>query len=333
MKTEFYQHRDINWLLFNERVLLEAKDETTPLLERLKFLAIFSANLDEYFKVRISQLRQLKKVDKSLRKKLLLRPNKKLGYILDTVDKQQQHFGQILGDILQSLERHNIFFPKPVGLTSEQKAFLKTYFTEKLQGNLEVQKWAHTPQLKDGYLYLLVQSQKEVLGLVRIPTEKHGRFIRVPGPGATLVFLEDVIRANIDLLFPGKAVHGSYAVKLSRDAELYLEDDYGNTALVEHIYDSLGQREYGQPTRLLYDPEMPKETRMAVQNRLGVGEVDMFPGGRYHNLSDFFGLGNPTDDPKLVYPPKAPLPHPVLSKTKDFFASISKKDQLVHFPY
>ena len=109
MKKKLFKNRDVNWLYFNERVLLEAEDKTTPLLERLKFLAIFSSNLDEYFKVRISQLRQLKKVDKELRKKLILKANKQLKFILKKVESQQQYFGNILKDTFKELAENGIY--------------------------------------------------------------------------------------------------------------------------------------------------------------------------------------------------------------------------------
>ncbi|MEO1010054.1 MAG: polyphosphate kinase 1 [Bacteroidota bacterium] len=333
MKEEFYKHRDINWLFFNERVLLEAADTTTPLLERLKFLAIFSSNLDEFFKVRISQLRQLKKVDKSLRKKLLLRPNSKLKYILRTIDEQQRRFGRIRKDIFAGLETHGIYFKKPEDLSESHITFLRTYFKEEILEDCAVQEFNGDLELLDSELYLLVQSQTKVMGCVRIPTHLHHRFVALPDSDTAFVFLDDVLRLNLDLLFPKRPIGASYALKLSRDAELYLEDDYGDTALVERIYNSLEQRDSGQPTRLLYDEMMPKEIRKELRKRLDLGKVDMFPGGTYHNFSDFFGFGHPTGDPNLVYALKKALPHPVLSGSRDLFESISQKDQLIHFPY
>jgi polyphosphate kinase len=128
-------------------------------------------------------------------------------------------------------------------------------------------------------------------------------------------------------------VLNSYEIKLSRDAELYLEDDYRNAALVEKIYQSLEKRETGQPTRLLFDSAMPEDLQQALMQKLGIGEVDMFPGGRYHNLSDFFDFSDPANNPKLKYRHQPALPHPVLSYSEDMLAAIREKDQLIHFPY
>ncbi|WP_422080078.1 polyphosphate kinase 1 [Ulvibacterium sp.] len=333
MEKEVYKHRDVNWLFFNERVLLEAADETTPPLERLKFLAIFSSNLDEYFKVRVSQIRQLKKVDKPLRKKLMLRPNKKLKYILKTIDGQQQRFGGILQDILEDLKGYGIHFPDLDSLTDAQKNYASEYFVENMQKDCEILEMGQNPKLLDGQLYLLVSYMDESFCFVKIPTDKHPRFVEIPGEGSHYVFLDSILKMNLERLVPEKRIAGSYSIKLSRDAELYLEDDYGDTALVERIYESLGQRKSGQPTRLLYDPKMPEALRKSLRGHLNLGKVDLFPGGTFHNFSDFFGFDNPTGNPKLNYGKKEPLPHPVLSDSADFFASIAEKDRIVHFPY
>jgi polyphosphate kinase len=333
MEKELYKHRDVNWLFFNERVLLEAANKTTPPLERLKFLAIFSSNLDEYFKVRISQLRQLKTVDKSLRKKLMLRPNKKLKYILKVIDGQQQHFGEILQDIFETLKGYNIYFPELDSLTHAQKNYLSEYFVKNIQKDCEVLEMGENTKLMDGQLYFLVSYSDKSFGFVKIPTDKHHRFIEIPGEGANYVFLDSIIKMNLERLIPEKQITGSYSIKLSRDAELYLEDDYGDTALVERIYDSLGQRKSGQPTRLLYDSKMPEDLRKSLRDYLNLGKVDLFPGGTFHNFSDFFGFNNPTGNPELNYEQKESLPHPILSDSTDFFSSIAEKDRVVHFPY
>ncbi len=333
MEEELYKHRDVNWLFFNERVLLEAANETTPPLERLKFLAIFSSNLDEYFKVRISQLRQLKKVDKPLRKKLMLRPNKKLKHILKVIDAQQQSFGQILKDILEVLKGYGIYFPDLGDLTDAQKKYMSEYFVKNVQKDCEILEISGNPKLKDGQLYFLVPYRDESFGFVKIPTDEHHRFIEIPGKGATYVFLDTIVKMNLAQLIPEKEITGSYSIKLSRDAELYLEDDYGDTALAERIYDSLGKRKSGQPTRLLYDSKMPENLTNLLRGHLNLGKVDLFPGGTHHNFSDFFGFDNPTGNPELNYEQKEPLPHPIFSNSTNFFSSIAEKDRIVHFPY
>lgn len=332
MKDKPLKNRDVNWLYFNERVLLEASNTKTPLLERLKFLAIFSSNLDEYFKVRISQLRQLKSVDKGLRKKLILKANKKLKFILKTVSKQQQHFGEIIQDIIRELGEHQIFLKKNNEFSSEQEAYLTKWFKEKLLVDCSIVS-PRSESLKDGGLYLIVQFSETDFEIVAIPSDKHSRFIDIPGNGHQYTYLDDIIKLNLRHLFPGQQILGSYSIKMSRDAELYLEDDYNDIELVEVIYKSLSKRRSGQPTRLLYDENMPETLLISLKKQLDLGDADMLLGGEYHNLSDFFGFPNPFEDNRLSYSPKPPLDHPILSPTRDIFHSISEKDQLVHFPY
>ena len=328
-----HKHRDINWLYFNERVLLEAENTAVPLLERLKFLAIFSTNLDEYFKVRVSQLRQLRKVDKTLRKKLILKANKILRFILEEIHRQQVRFGIVFSEILVELKKAGILIENRGSLNESQRTYIRSYFREHLQKDCKI----ITPEgeifLEDGQLYLLVDHGDTNWNLVHIPVDIHGRFHEIPGEAHHFVFLDDILKLNLELLFPDKPVVNSFAIKLSRDAELYLEDDYRNSALVEKIYDSLDKRETGQPTRLLYDEAMPGDLQLTLMEKLGIGEVDMFPGGQYHNLSDFLGFADPTENPDLRYIPQPPLPHPVLSDSRNIFASIAEKDQVIHFPY
>ncbi|CAM4332891.1 polyphosphate kinase 1 [Zobellia roscoffensis] len=332
MDKELYKHRDVNWLSFNERVLLEAANPTTPLLERLKFLAIFSSNLDEFFQVRVSQLRQLKSVDKSIRKKLVLRSNKTLKRILGIVDEQQQQFGSIMEEIFQELAKEDMHFLTGEDLNPVQKQFLDTYF-KSISDDCSVSKAEEKPKLEDGGLYFFVAQTNGACYFVGIPSDIHERFVQLPGEGHSFMFLDDVVKLNLEKLLPPVPIEASFSLKLSRDAELYLEDDFGDTPLADQIYDALDQRKSGQPTRLLYDAKMPEAYRTIIREVLKIGVIDLFPGGQYHNLSDFFSLNNPTDNSNLTYKAQEPLPHPVLSQTTDIFASIKEKDQLVHFPY
>ncbi|MEM8506544.1 MAG: polyphosphate kinase 1 [Bacteroidota bacterium] len=333
MRDQPVKNRDVNWLFFNERVLLEAANTSTPLLERLKFLAIFSSNLDEYFKVRISQLRQLRSVDKTLRKKLVLKANKKLKFILKTVDQQQIQFGSIIADTLAALRLHHIYIRNLSELTDKQRIAATLFFEKEMRAHAKTIDLTHLSDVKDGGLYLVVYFGAAEFTLVVIPTEHCPRFLKIPGEGHNYLYLDDALKLNIHSLFPGRKIEHTYAIKLSRDAELYLEDDYENLELVEKIYQSLGKRRYGQPTRLLYDNTMPHVLQSALKETLELGDVDMVPGGEYHNLSDFFGFPELDGTKMLKYAPKPPIPHPTLSSTKDIFQSILEKDQLVHFPF
>ncbi|MEO9513312.1 MAG: polyphosphate kinase 1 [Flavobacteriaceae bacterium] len=333
MKEKALKNRDVNWLYFNERVLLEASNPETPLLERLKFLAIFSSNLDEFFKVRIAQLRQLKNVDKNLRKKLISKANKKLKFILKTIDEQQNAFGDSIRDTLKGLREYGVYIRKMEELDIDQKTFLGSFFQEYLKTDCSILNDKSSQDLKDGKLYIVVHLSESEFAFVAVPTGQHGRFIEIPGEGHQYIYLEDIIKLNMEALFPNKTIIGNYTIKISRDAELYLEDDYMDLELVEVIYKSLGKRKTGQPTRLLYDINMPKTLRVLLKEQLDLSDMDMFAGGEYHNLSDFFGFPNPFHDNHHSYASKPALQHKELSFSKDIFQSILKKDQLVHFPY
>ena len=333
MENNGFKHRDVNWLYFNERVLLEAENKNTPLLERLKFLAIFSSNLDEYFKVRVSRLRQIKSLDKTLRKKLLLKPNKILKLILRTIDEQQQHFGEVIASTLKELEEHDIYLRKLTDFSPAQEKYIEELFVSTFQEQCEIVRPNKGVKLQDGALYLATTHPQEKYSLIKLPTSDNERFISLPGEGHQYCYLDDAVKSFANLLFPSEEIEQCFSIKLSRDAELYLEDDYSDAELVEKIYKSLSKRKSGQPTRLLYDSEMPNWLLSKLKEDLNLGNVDLSPGGTYHNLSDFFSFPRPEGTTHLQYAVQPALPHPVLTNSTTIFESIDLKDQLVHFPY
>ena len=330
------RHRDLNWLSFNERVLQEAEDKINPLYERLKFLAIFSSNLDEYFRVRVSQLRQIKKVEKSIRKKLALRPNKFTKQILEEVKLQQHKFGEIFHDqIKPELAENGIFLIGASEFNAAQDKVARSYFKETafqyLQPEIIDLLNESNLFLTNNILYFAVTFKNEdKLGIVNIPTKDCGRFVQFTNN--TITFLDDIIRNSIPELFPSEEISGIFEIKMSRDAELYIEDEFDGV-LAEKIYDSLAQRTDGQPTRLLYDAEMPKDVHKKLRKLLNLGKIDMMPGGEYHNFSDFFSFPDPTSNPDLHFKDLEPLQHKVLGTAEDYFKVISEKDQSVHFPF
>ena len=335
-----FQHRDLDWLNFNERVLQEAADKNVPVLERLKFLAIFSSNLDEYYRVRVSQLRQIKKIKKSLRKKLALRPNKKVKQIIKEVKNQQSKFGEIFKEeILTELAANHIHLIQHQDFSKNQLKEAKEIYTSQIKQFLEPQLVDFSKKnqlfLENNTIYLFVYFEDcEEAGVVNIPVEEAGRFIELKNNGKEhyITFIDDIIRAEIHQVFPKRDVAGVYQVKMSRDAELYIDDQF-NGVLAEKIYESLEQRTDGQPTRLLYDAEMPKDLQKKLRKHLGLGKIDMMPGGKYHNFSDFFSFPDPTNNTALVYEDLTPIPHKYFEAESDYFKLIREKDQLLHFPY
>lgn len=335
-----FQHRDIDWLNFNKRVLQEAGDTSNPVYERLKFLAIFSSNLDEYYRVRVSQLRQIKRIKKSLRKKLALKPSKKVKQIIADVKEQQVEFGKIFkNEILPELNKNNIHLIQFQDFNNHHlKQSLNIYKTQ-IKQYLEPQivdfEKKNQLFLQNNTIYFFVSfKDSNEAGVVNIPVEELGRFITFEknSEDCFITFLDEIIRAEMSLVFPENEIEGIYQVKMSRDAELYIDDQF-NGVLAEKIYESLEQRTDGQPTRLLYDAEMPKPLQKKLRKHLGLGKIDMMPGGKYHNFSDFFAFPDPTKNPDLKHEPLTPIPHKAFEANKDYFQVVKEKDQLLHFPY
>ncbi|WP_417888007.1 polyphosphate kinase 1 [Zunongwangia sp.] len=334
-----FQHRDLNWLFFNERVLQEAEDKNNLLFERIKFLAIFSSNLDEYFRVRVSQLRQMKRVEKSIRKKLDLKPNKLTKQILKEVEIQQRRFGKVYTqEIIPELAKKGIHIIESHNFNSEQKNFVKNYFKEHVKANLEtkiinVNNEEESLFLENAKLYFLIAFEDEnCLGIANIPVKECGRFVYFNLGKNKITYIDEIVRSELASFFPEQTIKGIYEIKLNRDAELYIEDKYEGV-LAEKIYDSLKQRTNGQPTRLLYDSDMPKALQKQIRKLLNLGKIDMMPGGKYHNFKDFFSLKDPTDNPDLHHKPLVPIEHKELAKSTNLFKTIAEKDRLVHFPY
>ncbi len=335
-----FRHRDLNWLSFNERVLQEATDKINPLYERIRFLAIFSSNLDEYFRVRVSQLRQMKRVKKSIRKKLDLRPSKITKQIIAEVKVQQNKFGEIYHEeIIPELAANGIYILDAEQFRTEHSEFISEFFDDKVEKylnpiRLDLKK-ENELFLKNSILYFLVTfKNEEKLAVVNIPVEECGRFVHLENKNKEyeITYLDEIIRHEAYKIFPGEDITGIYEIKLSRDAELYIDDIYEGV-LAEKIYKSLKQRTDGQPTRLLYDASMPKDIQKRIRKLLKLGKIDMMPGGQYHNFKDFFSFPDPTNNKDLHYKELPALPHRILENSDNYFEEIAKKDQSLQFPY
>jgi len=340
--------RDLSWLRFNARVLQEAQSPSVPLLERLKFLAIFSSNLDEFFKVRVATLRRLVKLKKKTRAKLAERPKRVLRQVLAEVERQQEEFGATFREqLLPELGRHHIHLLNEAELSATQRAWVAQYFEEHVRDLLSpvvLDDTLHHLFLKDQAVYLvfLLQHPRDTkAGLapervlaMELPTKRHGgRFVRLPDEGAerNVLFLDDVIRVGAASLFPAYQRVEVSAIKLSRDAELDIAEEVSGD-LMEKIRSSLAKRATGFPARLLYDPEMPKEALQAIKQKTGIGDEELVEGSRYHNFRDFFGFPD-FDEPAFRYPEWPPLPHPTLPRTGSLLAAAGQRDHLLHPPY
>lgn len=340
--------RDLSWLRFNARVLQEAQSPTVPLLERLKFLAIFSSNLDEFFKVRVATLRRLAKLKKKTRARLAESPKRVLKEVLAEVARQQQEFGTTFREqLLPALNAEHIHLLSEAELSDKQREWTARYFEKNVRDLLSpvvLDDDLHHLFLKDQTVYLLFhltqpvaktkKAEAERVLIMELPTKRHGgRFVRLPDEGQEryVLFLDDVIRVGAAALFPQYQHVAVHAVKLSRDAELDIEEEVSGD-LMEKIRSSLAKRATGYPARLLYDPAMPAESLRALKQKTGITDEALVEGSRYHNFRDFFGFPDFGND-AFRYPPRPALPHPSLPSRGSLLAAIGERDHLLHPPY
>ena len=347
-----YVNREISWLHFNGRVLQEATDPRVPPFERLAFLGIFSSNLDEFFRVRVASLRSLLPLKKKPAGKLDFNPLRLLGQIQRIVMVQQEAFGQIFSGLQRELALHGIYLIDGAQATEGQRAFARAHFGEHVRPHLSpilLQQDGEPPFLKDSGLYLVTelwpkrdagpaQASGPAYALTEVPCPPLPRFVTLPeqGPERYVLFLDDVIRLGLPALYPEHDLGASYAVKLSRDAELYLdegdlEDEFAGS-LAKLIKKSLSKRETGLPCRFLYDRRMPFALAGLLRRRFDLQDEDLVPGGRYHKLSDLMAFPRFGRD-DLGYDPLPPLPHPELERATSVLEAIARRDHLLHFPY
>ncbi|HKJ02106.1 MAG TPA: hypothetical protein VJ997_06615, partial [Longimicrobiales bacterium] len=263
--------RETAWLAFSARVLQEAEDPTVPLFERFFFCGIFSSNLDEYFRVRVASLRSLLRLGQADIDTLGISPHRLLHEIHRIVLAQQERYGAILAGLVRELAAAGIAVVGADEVASAHDAFLRDFFREEVVPLLDAVPLdgdGGTPFLRNHQVYLAVELWEGDAALltswtpsyyvVRVPSDVLPRFVTLPSRGDVreVMFLDDVIRYNLGSLFPGREVGRAYAVKLTRDAELYIEDEFEGD-MVEAIRTSLGKRETGVPSRFLYDMRAP----------------------------------------------------------------------------
>jgi len=328
LNTKQKYNRDLSWLRFNHRVLQEAADKRNPLMERLKFLAIFSSNLDEFFKVRVSEIGKIKELNKPLRKKLITKPNKLLAEIKKQVNLQQKEFGKIFfKQLIPALEKEKIFLKTTEGLNNEERAFTKAYYKSVEHFFAPMINQEHT-FLENEALYLVGQLKDETLVWVKI-SGSTPRFQKIPSNDetSTVVFIDDILKSELNDEFQSKF----YSIKVSRDAGLYIDDEYSGN-LLEKIKEALPNRQVGQVTRALIDEMMPEKLISSIKTALDITDTELIKGGTYHNFKDFFGFPKIEND-KLYFKALPPIKHKTLESEENIFEIIDKKDQLLCFPY
>ncbi len=337
-----YLSRDLSWLSFNHRVLLEAKSEEVPLYERISFLSIFSANLDEFFRVRVAAIRTLIELKKeTVQKHLDFDPEYLLIDILERVQEHQREFGLLLREqILPALRREGIHLYYYEAIRPEHGPAVTQFFLSRVLSFLQP---VFIPEgktlfLENGALYLILKIQKEtdgscVYAYLNIPSGQLPRFVQLPSPEGTFcyLFLDDIIRENVGRIFPGYQVKECFSVKLTRDAELTIDDEFSGS-LVQKIQKQLDKRNLGVPTRFLYESGMPEEMLTFLKQAAGLTDAQVVEGGRYHNLRDLSSFPNPLA-PRLVSVPLPPLPHTGLDAYPSIFEAMDDNDRMLHLPY
>lgn len=347
-KTRSYEteNRELSWLSFNERVLQEAADVRVPLIERIKFLAIFSSNLDEFFRVRVASARRLLRYQKKQKFKEAAETAALLNRIQQKVVEQQDAFNDIYENrIMQELAEHKIFIINETQLNFEQKVLVKNYFKTEVLSYLFPVILDHLrefPFLRDKSIYLAVKiskrdnSLRSKYALIEIPpTEVVGRFFILPktDENTYIMLVDDVIRTSLKDIFSFFDYDNfeAYTVKLTRDAELDIDNDLAES-FINKISKSLKQRHKGVPVRFIYDEKIPKDLLEFIENKNKLTKEASIPGARYHNFKDFIdfphvGPGN------LRYDPMVPIPVPRFEKSRMMVDVIKEKDVLIHHPY
>ena len=346
--NDVFYNRELSWLQFNARVLQEAEDSTVPLVERLRFVGIFSNNLDEFFRVRYASIKRIVESGEDDRSILGdIDPNILLEEITNTVIHQQAHSLDILSEIHNELEKHDVYVIDETQVSNEQSEFIKTYFTEFVQpalvtymlDDLEV-----FPTLKDSSAYLAVsmlmedisrKKEKITYALIEVP-RTIDRFVEIPTTDNKryIIILDDLIRYCIDeifSIFKYKSIR-VHMIKITRDAELDIDSDL-NKSFISKIYKGVKERSLGHPVRFVYDKAIDKKTLGYLLKRMNLTETDsLIPGGRYHNRRDYMKFPSLGID-EFLYKKYPALKIPGLSMQGSILKQINQKDYLLYTPY
>ena len=336
--------RDISWLAFNARVLQEAADPTVPLKERIKFLGIFSNNLDEFFRIRVAALKRMLELGKKARMHLEQEPQKILDQIHLTVLEQRSEFDRIWKTIFNELKKQKIFLVTEKQLSREQQKFVRTFYDEEVSSSiipLMIESIENFPSLREKAILLAVvlsksdSAYKKKYALVEVPTRVVPRFVRLPSkPGEHhLILLEDVIRFCVPHIFSflGYDQYSAHIIKVTRDAEFDLDTDM-SIPYTQKIKKGLKTRKKGKPVRFLYDKEIDAGLLEYLIRRLHLKSKDaIIPGGRIHNFRHFM------DFPESVFGQKSlrkkPIIHPAFKNVNRITDTIIQRDVMLHFPY
>ena len=336
-------NREISWLQFNERVLEEANDSKVPLIERIRFLGIFSNNLDEFYRVRYATVKRIAVSANSGKKIFKDRTAKQLLYDISAIatDLQQKSFS-ILNNIIKLLEKDKIYFVNESKVKPIHRQFISNYFFEIISPAIDIiilNKNKKFPKFKENLSFLLIRIELEndeiQYAIIRFP-KNLDRFVKLPSDniGQNIILIDDIIRyhlKDIFKIFNPKSIEANM-VKISRDAELDFDDDISKSFL-DKIAQSVKERSSAEPVRFVYDSEIRLDTLNFLLMQMGINnETDsIIPGGKYHNRRDYMDFPNLHTD--LVYKPMHPLNVKGFSHSDNTFDKLKEKDFMIHTPY
>lgn len=343
-----YFKRDISWLSFNYRVLLEAEDDTLPVYERIKFLSIYSSNLEEFYEIRVAEHRGVI-MKKNYTEESGAEAEEVLTEITNEVNRQQREYYRIFSEkILPELHRQNIYLYQDSDPEPFHEEFVHNFFNEEVFPFLSpvmIQAGDICTFIRDRRLYLVIRMVKKSkrkpeegqapeyhYAMMKIPYAKVPRFIELPEHEGKfyIMFIDDIIRANLANIFPGYIIDSCYSIKISRDADIYLENEKGN--IVESIRKKVKKRKIGDLSRFMYDRAMPDDFLAFICDAFGITGDDLVVGGRYLNLQDLAKLPNPKGK-ELEQQIPSPMRIPYLDEKGSVFRAVKKKDIMLHFPY
>ena len=344
-----YFKRDVSWLSFNYRVLMEAEDASLPIYERIKFLSIYSSNLEEFYEIRVAEHRGVI-MKKNFVEESAAEAEETLAAITREVNRQQRDYYRIFYEqILPALNRQHIFLYQDEHPQPFHEDFVRDFFNEEVFPFLSpvmIQAGEIRTFIRDRRLYLVIRMVKKSdrledaddkpayhYALMKIPFSKVPRFIELPPHEGKyyIMFIDDIIRANLHSVFPGYEIESCYSIKISRDADIYLEDE-GKGSILEKIRKKVKKRKIGALSRFMYDQAMPADFLAFVCGAFGILPDDLVVGGRYNNLQDLSKLPNPAGKQLEQHPP-LPMRIPYLDEVGSIFKVIKKRDVMLHFPY
>ncbi len=337
-------NREISWLHFNERVLQEAMDKNNPVIERLRFLGIYSNNRDEFFRVRVATLRRMEAMGNK-EGEFDFHPGRVLKRINLLVESQEKKFNATFLEIKETLKKNNIFFVNEKEITTEQGKFVSQYFNQYVRPLLfpiMIKNLSSPEALRDKFIYLAVVMKdskgeaEEDYALLMVPTDTLSRYLLLPDQKEKrfVMMLDDVVRYGLrDVFKPfGYDKFQAYTVKVTRDAELDIDSDISKS-FFELMSESIKKRKKGMPVRFVFDKNIPGKLLNQLLKKLKISEEDTLRGGgRYHNFRDFMSFPNIGGD-NFVYPEFKPLEHPLLKDNPSLLKVIRERDIMLHYPY